>query len=367
MPAMTQPASNGPPCAAAPGTQLLLSGEADARAAAVARSQRGAPGAAETDLVSAEAALTIAAVERDTGLGKDTLRVWERRYGFPAPWRDAHGERRYPQAQVDRLRLVCRLLEAGLRPARVVPLPLSALQTLAAGMVQRAEGSALAGAPESMLLDMLETVQDTDAAALWRQLGRAQSRLGPGRFVTDIVAPLNVAVGQAWLDGRLQVFQEHLYTEVVQMLMRQALASLTAAAPDTVPRVLLTTLPGEHHGLGLLMAQTLLAIEGCVCLSLGLQTPVLDIVAAAVRQRADIVALSSSGCMKANDLHGALTDLRRCLDVRTELWAGGRAKVLERRPIEGVRPVAALASIAGEVERWRGEHAGSVGLRPGFA
>ena len=147
------------------------------------------------------------------------------------------------------------------------------------------------------------------------------------------------------------------------MLMRQALASLTAAAPDTAPRVLLTTLPGEHHGLGLLMAQTLLAIEGCVCLSLGLQTPVLDIVAAAVRQRADIVALSSSGCMKANDLHGALTDLRQRLEVSTELWAGGSAKVLERRRIEGVRPVTALASIAAEVGRWRGQRPGRVGRR----
>ena len=36
---------------------------------------------------------SIAAVERDTGLSKDTLRVWERRYNFPQPGRDAHGER----------------------------------------------------------------------------------------------------------------------------------------------------------------------------------------------------------------------------------------------------------------------------------
>ena len=50
----------------------------------------------------------IAAVERDTGLGKDTLRVWERRYGFPKPERDAQGERAYPLAQVQRLRLLRR-------------------------------------------------------------------------------------------------------------------------------------------------------------------------------------------------------------------------------------------------------------------
>ena len=57
------------------------------------------------------AGLPIAAVERDTGLAKDTLRVWERRYGFPQPDRDANGERVYPLVQVDKLRLLRRIQE----------------------------------------------------------------------------------------------------------------------------------------------------------------------------------------------------------------------------------------------------------------
>ena len=60
--------------------------------------------------------LAIAAVERDTGLTKDTLRVWERRYGFPQPERDAHGERAYPLEQVEKLRIVKRLMDGGHRP-----------------------------------------------------------------------------------------------------------------------------------------------------------------------------------------------------------------------------------------------------------
>lgn len=35
--------------------------------------------------------MNISAVERDIGIGKDTLRVWERRYGFPLPHRDSKG------------------------------------------------------------------------------------------------------------------------------------------------------------------------------------------------------------------------------------------------------------------------------------
>ncbi|MFY9513094.1 MAG: MerR family transcriptional regulator, partial [Rubrivivax sp.] len=76
--------------------------------------------------------LSIAAVERDTGLSKDTLRVWERRYGFPAPARDTLGERAYPLEQVEKLRIVKRLLDAGHRPGRVVPLPSNELQALSA-------------------------------------------------------------------------------------------------------------------------------------------------------------------------------------------------------------------------------------------
>ena len=65
----------------------------------------------------------IAAVERDTGLSKDVLRMWERRYGFPVPDRDGHGERIYPAEQVERLRLIKRLMDAGHRPGKLIATP----------------------------------------------------------------------------------------------------------------------------------------------------------------------------------------------------------------------------------------------------
>jgi len=74
--------------------------------------------------------LSIASVERDTGLSKDTLRVWERRYGFPLPLRDHLGERAYPIEQVEKLRMIKRLLDAGHRPGRIVMLGVDELQRL---------------------------------------------------------------------------------------------------------------------------------------------------------------------------------------------------------------------------------------------
>jgi DNA-binding transcriptional MerR regulator len=64
--------------------------------------------------------LTISAVERETGLSKDILRAWERRYGFPLPERNARGDRRYPQQQVERLRKIKRLVDHGFRPSKIM-------------------------------------------------------------------------------------------------------------------------------------------------------------------------------------------------------------------------------------------------------
>jgi hypothetical protein len=75
-----------------------------------------------------EVRLSIAAVERDTGLSKDTLRVWERRYGFPSPHRDSLGERAYCLRDVEKLRIVRRLMDAGHRPGKIIGLPTQALQ-----------------------------------------------------------------------------------------------------------------------------------------------------------------------------------------------------------------------------------------------
>lgn len=297
-------------------------------------------------------ALSIAAVERDTGLTKDTLRVWERRYGFPTPGRDSFGERTYPIEQVERLRLIKRLLDAGWRPGRLMKMAPEEIFALAEAVPGPAQAAAAPASCEP-LEPFLDLVRQHDPAALHRELGRMLSRLGAYRFVTDLVAPLNAAVGDAWLRGRLQVFEEHAYTEEVQVVMRQAISQIPLPSTQARPCVLLSTFPGEPHGLGLLMAETLFRLEGCACVSLGVQTPLLDIVRAAQAHQAQIVALGFSGILGAQQVVDGLTDLRARLPGPIELWAGGSAAVLARRPVPGVRVVQALDTIATEVKRWR--------------
>lgn len=314
--------------------------------------------------------LSIAAVERDTGLSKDTLRVWERRYGFPAPGRDELDERAYTMDQVEKLRLVKRLLDAGHRPGRIVPLSVTELMALSGAMADvepqdSALSSGLLMAANAEVQVYIDLIRSHNVGALRGALSRALSRLGVGGFVGQVVGPLNTAVGDAWLRGHLEIFEEHLYTEAIQVVLRQAIGSLPEPAGDSQPRVLLTTFPGEPHGLGLLMAEAMFALEGCACMSLGTQTPLWDTVLAATAHRSQIVALSFTGCMNPNQIHDGLVELRSKLPAGVKLWAGGSAPVLYRRRVEGVEPLASLEALPEGVRRWRQAWAHR-GISPGL-
>lgn len=104
------------------------------------------------------------------------------------------------------------------------------------------------------------------------------------------------------------------------------------------------------------MAEALFALEGGHCISLGVQTPMWDIVLAATTQNADIVALSFSACLNPNHVLDGLTELRAKLPRSTEIWAGGACPVLTRRPPKEVRVLRTLDEIAAALEQWRSGH-----------
>lgn len=303
----------------------------------------------------ASSGLSIAAVERDSGIAKDTLRAWERRYGFPVPERDEFDERVYPLDQVARLREIKRLLDHGHRPGKIVPMPLHALHALA----QAADRGARDAEPASQfeLQACLELIRTHRTQELQQWLSRTLAHRGLARFVLEVVAPLNELVGDAWARAELQIFEEHLYTEAIQLLLRNAIHALPV--PAGAPHVLLTTMPPEAHGLGLLMAHALLVLEGARVTSLGVQTPLLDINNAARAHRVQVVALSFSSLQNTSAALEALAQLRAALPATTAIWAGGSCPILHRKPVAGVMTMRALSDIGPALATWRNEQTAS--------
>ncbi len=298
--------------------------------------------------------LSIAAVERDTGLSKDVLRVWERRYGFPLPERDPNGERLYPLPQVERLRTIKRLMDAGHRPGKLLALSESDLDTLANRQTRPRRGDE-SGDLQRQILDL---VHDHDTGGLRQLLSLSLMKQGLQEFVIETVAPLNRAVTEAWMRGEVAVFEERAYTEQVQMVLRAAMLPTSGGANSMQPpRIVLATLPNEVNSLGLLLVEALLAPEGVQCVSLGTQVPIPEIAAAAVAFEADVVALSFSASFSSKQAVASLESLRSVVPATTAIWVGGELIRRIRRDISGVTPTGTLADMLAALRQWRAERA----------
>lgn len=297
---------------------------------------------------------TISDVERETGLAKETLRVWERRYNFPQPLRDALGERVYPIDQVKKLRAIKRLIDSGHRPGKVIHLSLSALQKLSEESKAAHANSSNTPQTHPELQAYLDLCKTHQVEELRRKLTQAVLHMGLQNFVIGLLSPLTNLVGEAWAAGYLAVFEEHLFSESVQIVLRNAIAQIPQhhAQSKTRPRIVLTTFPQERHGLGLLMAEALFSLDGANCISLGVQTPVMEIVEAAKAQSADIVALSFSSAMNTRQTIDGLNELRSRLPSSVEIWAGGECPVLLKRPPKKIQ-VMTLLDIAPSLADWR--------------
>lgn len=307
---------------------------------------------------------SIRVVANRTGIAADTLRMWERRYGFPLPSRRPGGSRVYSEDDIARLHLVGRALEAGFRPGEVVTLAASDLEKLVeasvaeagagtgagakarvgararAGASARATVSAEAVAGGAEVAEVIEALRAEDLRGVRGLLRGAAVSLGPRAFVTDVAHPLAVRVGELWAEGVLEVRHEHLASACLTAQLHLLLGALDDG--DRSPTVLLATLPGEPHFLGLDMIAVVLAASLAAPRVLGADTPPAQLADAARALGVDVVGVSISPAAPRRATMAAVRMLVSRLPLGVELWLGGA----------GARSIAESAPSARLVATW---------------
>jgi methanogenic corrinoid protein MtbC1 len=244
--------------------------------------------------------------------------MWERRYAFPKPKRNANGNRVYCADDVGRLVLIARAMKAGYRPGEVVGKKRVELEQVLARSNQ--QPAALA-ADNDNLEPVLDAIARDDLAEAHRTLHSLSASHGARAFVTEVAGPLLVQTGLAWAGGRIQVRHEHMLSEILTSQLRALLAPFQAQVGS--PVVLLCTLPHELHRLGLDMAAVFLAVIGVDVRVLGPNSPADQIVATAKAQDVDAVAVSVSLNTDPPAARGYLSWIESELTGATELWVGG--------------------------------------------
>ena len=267
---------------------------------------------------SSEPRLTIGAVARATGLSADTIRVWQKRYGFPVPQRRPSGHRVYSLADVRRLRRISEALARGHRPGQVVALSEARLDALLTGTASMRSAPPPGATPLKPLMNL---VRAHDGQALTSALLSDAAALGPIEFLRLRIVPLIELVGDGWERGELGIAHEHSFSERVEDVLRVVRVPFERDAAG--PRITLATLAGETHGLGLQMCAVVAAVSGLAPHLLGTDLPVAEIAAASRARKSAALGISISISTGGPASRDQLAELRRAVPAATPILVGG--------------------------------------------
>jgi methanogenic corrinoid protein MtbC1 len=268
----------------------------------------------------------IAVVAERTGLSRDVIRMWERRYSAVEPDRTSGGERFYSDEEVNRLRLLAAATRNGRGIRTVASLPTPELERLVADD----EAHRVAGEPggdafshQDVVDAALAHTRALDAASVDRELRRTLAMHGAPTLLQEVVPVLMHRIGEEWQAGRLTIAHEHLASAVVMGIVLETLRAVPER-PDA-PRLLVTTPSGELHAIGAALAATAAALDGWSILHLGVNVPAADIAAAASAGNVHAVALSVVNSGSTPAMMRELQTVRAVLPSRIPLIVGGAA------------------------------------------
>jgi methanogenic corrinoid protein MtbC1 len=99
----------------------------------------------------------------------------------------------------------------------------------------------------------LDAAEHSDPAGVEEVLTSALALLPPNEVVNTVLVPLVREVGERWHRGEVSIAQEHMVTDIVRRLIISV--SRGYLRSEGGPCLVLATLSGERHELGILMCR----------------------------------------------------------------------------------------------------------------
>jgi len=274
--------------------------------------------------MAGEAKYRVGMVSKMTGLSTHTLRMWEKRYAAVLPKRTEAGGRLYTDTDVERLRLLHKLVQSGHSIGGIANLPDGDLRGMTAAAPATSIQAVSQHLPElrERVMAAIERLRIQEAELL---LTNAALSTEPCEFLKSVVAPILVEVGERWERGELRMAHEH----ACSALMRGLLFSLIRLYPanDAQRRVVVGTPAKEDHELGAMMVAMLAAMHGWSVLYLGPDLPAEEIAYAVNETDADLLMLSVTN-LTPKESQREIAAIEREVADRVRILVGGPAAKL---------------------------------------
>jgi len=285
--------------------------------------------------------LRIGELSRRSGVGVDTLRAWERRYGVFEPERSEGGFRLYSPADEERALTMRGLIDQGLSAAQ-------AAAVVREGQTPKPLPGGAAILPEAAAEELLRAIKELDEESANRILDEVFAGLSFDAIAEEVLLPTLREIGEGWTRGEVSVGQEHFATNFLRgRLLGFGRGWMTGIGPVAV----LACPEGERHDLGLIVFGLALRARGWRIAYLGAETPLASVAETAGSIDADLVVLS---VLSPEPLDAVRDDLRKLAKGRTVALGGLGASAERAAEIGAVHLANGPIEEAARISRFSG-------------
>lgn len=270
-----------------------------------------------------EAFYTMKIVTEKTGLNQHVIRVWEKRYGAIKPQRTGTNRRVYDEADITKLEFLKLLTDNGYPISQIANKDVDELSELIVkdklSLHHKSNYAidTIVHEPKDVIQKCIEYLSKFETNELESILLDESVKHSQFDFITKIIEPLLIEVGNKWSSGELRVSHEHLVSSMIKMiLMNFKNANLVLNNTNTV---LFTTPSGQLHELGALMGSVIASSFGLNAIYLGPNLPVEEIIFAIHENNAKAVVLSIIYPLNDLTLNAQLERLKKLLKTDTDI------------------------------------------------
>jgi DNA-binding transcriptional MerR regulator len=227
-------------------------------------------------------------VAKLTGLSRDVIRVWERRFDILKPTRGANRYRNYSDEDVALLRFLKEQLDTGASIGELSKLGREEL--LRQARVSAPQVSFVDNAFSRFLQELLSSLNPFNRVIFEKRLNGAVAAIPFEEALHGILLPLQEQVGQLWHDGHLDVSIEHYVTRQVQQKIFSAMNQLPVA--EFGAKVVVACPPGEEHDIAACAVAYRCRVRGCRVHYLGANVPLVSLTKLCEQVEPDLTIMS---------------------------------------------------------------------------
>ena len=227
-------------------------------------------------------------VAKLTGLSRDVIRVWERRFEILKPTRGANRYRNYSDEDVALLRFLKEQLDTGASIGELSKLGREELLNRARATAPQV--SFVDDAYSRLLQELLSSLNPLNRVLFEKRLNGAVAVIPFEEALHGILLPLQEQVGQLWHDGHLDVAIEHYVTRQIQQRIFSAMNQLPVA--EFGAKVVVACPPGEEHDIAACAVAYRCRVRGCRVHYLGANVPLVSLAKLCEEVEPDLTIMS---------------------------------------------------------------------------